>query len=458
MDILVHCFGVSFVVGLLIAFLFKRRQRTESVCIIVLGDVGRSPRMQYHAASFAKEQYAVEIVGYKGSPPLEKLQNDPNVKIHYLHSYPDLKQNFSKTLAYTVKVIWQSTDLLYTLLFKCSSSFLLLQNPPAIPTIPICWFYCLIRKIEFAIDWHNYAYTIMALSLSEKHRLVKLATLIESLYGTKAKHNFCVTKAMQEDLKKRWNIQAQVLYDRPPEEFQPISLEEKHNFLLKLSNDYKILKGSEETSTIISKQQPSGEIELYNNRPALIVSSTSWTEDEDFSILLDALINYETECENNKNIKLPDLFCAITGKGPLKEFYQAIIKNKKWKHVKIITPWLENRDYPKLLASADLGVCLHTSSSGLDLPMKIVDMFGCGLPVCAYNFKCLHELVRHNENSLVFSDVNQLSDQLISWFKNFPNDAEQQETNKKFKKELSVFQQNRWHDNWRQTVLPCFEC
>ena len=39
----------------------------EHVQILVLGDVGRSPRMQYHAISVAKHGRKVDIVGYKGS-------------------------------------------------------------------------------------------------------------------------------------------------------------------------------------------------------------------------------------------------------------------------------------------------------------------------------------------------------------------------------------------------------
>lgn len=38
-----------------------------SVQIVVLGDVGRSPRMQYHASSVAQHRGTVEIVGYIGT-------------------------------------------------------------------------------------------------------------------------------------------------------------------------------------------------------------------------------------------------------------------------------------------------------------------------------------------------------------------------------------------------------
>lgn len=102
----------------------------------------------------------------------------------------------------------------------------------------------------------------------------------------------------------------------------------------------------------------------------------------------------------------PFILLIITGKGPQKQYYINLIKKEqhKWKYIKIRTAWLEAEDYPKLLAASDLGVCLHYSSSGLDLPMKVVDMFGAGLPTLAIHFESIHELVKDSMNGYVFRD------------------------------------------------------
>ena len=79
------------------------------------------------------------------------------------------------------------------------------------------------------------------------------------------------------------------LYDRPAEIFHPISLTEKHKLFLKLAVDFPEFSSSRPDDTLLTELFADGQVRLREDRPGLLISSTSWTEDEDFSILLDAL-------------------------------------------------------------------------------------------------------------------------------------------------------------------------
>lgn len=46
-----------------------------TVQILVLGDIGRSPRMQYHALSIARNGGKVAIIGYTGNGKTEQVEN-----------------------------------------------------------------------------------------------------------------------------------------------------------------------------------------------------------------------------------------------------------------------------------------------------------------------------------------------------------------------------------------------
>jgi beta-1,4-mannosyltransferase len=70
----------------------------------------------------------------------------------------------------------------------------------------------------------------------------------------------------------------------------------------------------------------------------------------------------------------------------MKAYYEEKMAQMALKRITIKTVWLKAEDYPRLLGSADVGISLHISSSKLDLPMKVVDMYGCGLPVCAIDY------------------------------------------------------------------------
>eukprot|EP01135_Chromosphaera_perkinsii_P004633 Nk52_evm26s292 gene=Nk52_evmTU26s292 len=489
-------FWPTFFIGIFSALFLKYLNRVNlpppnskgRVCLLVLGEFARSPRMQYHAHSLARNRFHVDVVAYGNPGALNPALFDyqPVKGFVHFHFVPEVGISlgggggvFSKILFLIkapVKIGLQLFVLFYYLFFEIPlPTHYLTQNPPAIPTLFVLWLTRLLRGGKLIIDWHNYGYTILNMKFQKKiesdtqpsNLIVRIAKWYEGVLGGKSQGNLCVTKAMQRDLKSTWGIDAVTLHDRPPEIFQPLSDETKGVYLRKLElmlqeecpeayedfcNSFNCTRsGSGKGGLFTSGTEKNPK--LQPQRPCLLVSSTSWTEDEDFSVLLDALVQYEAACDQSQS-PYPMAVCIITGKGPLKAHYERKIESLKLKNVFIRTLWLPSEMYPKLLGCADLGISLHLSSSGLDLPMKVVDMFGCTLPVCAMSFSCLPELVVHGSNGMVFSTSDDLFKQFRILLSGFPK---QDQLLMNFRKTLTKEQAVRWDQNWEEIALPLFE-
>ncbi|XP_056172843.1 UDP-glycosyltransferase TURAN isoform X2 [Syzygium oleosum] len=402
--------------------------------------------------------------------------------------WPRVMQGWPKILRplmLVMKPIYQLIMLLWFLFIKVPApDVFLVQNPPSVPALTAVAWASWIRHSAFIVDWHNFGYTLLALSLGRSSLFVVVYRWFEKHYGKMANGSFCVTRAMQHELAQNWGIKAAVLYDQPPEFFHPASLKEKHELFCRLDKNFQLplgvrdcfscestMTGDSTSDETLFTALVSSDICVKANRPALVVSSTSWTSDEDFGILLEAAVMYDrrvaailneddstdkevlwTEMHHGKKYLYPRLLFVITGKGPDKEKYEQKIRKLNLKRVAFRTMWLSAEDYPLLLGSADLGVCLHTSSSGLDLPMKVVDMFGCGLPVCAVSYSCIKELVKVEKNGLLFSSSSELADELLMLFKGFPDDSDSLKLLRDGAQETGA--SSRWATEWEEHAKP----
>lgn len=310
--------------------------------------------------------------------------------------------------------------------------WLLVQNPPSIPTLFVALVVSVLRNTHLMIDWHNYGWTILAGTRGSSHPFVKISKVYECTLGRIAPTaNITVTHAMERQLKEApYNVKTPVitLHDRPAAIFQPLkSIADRRAFLERVPETKDFAKN------------------ILAGETRLIVSSTSWTPDEDFSILLDALVTYALDGPR-------PIIAIITGKGPQKAYYQSQIreleKAGKLPNIRILTAWLSMEDYAMLLSCADLGICLHMSSSGVDLPMKVVDMFGSGLPVAAYsNYESFSELVKEGQNGCGFENASELTAVLSRLFSDHGAD-ELRHIRGGAQKEGSL----RWDEEWDRTL------
>ena len=218
---------------------------SKNVALLVLGDLNRSPRMLNHTIAISNlltnELNEISLIGFNGGDIRSDLLSNPKIKVYYI---PNTMEHFLKKFprflflfTAIVRIILQIIMLIYILLVKIPRpSFLILQNPPGIPSIYIARLITFLRRSKFVIDWHNYGYTILQVNKRNKI-IVQIAKLYEKIYGSTADMHFCVSDAMKRHLKETMNIDAINLPDRAMEGiFKRLELNESHEMFQEYFN------------------------------------------------------------------------------------------------------------------------------------------------------------------------------------------------------------------------------
>jgi beta-1,4-mannosyltransferase len=357
--------------------------------------------MQYHAASLAAAGGDVDLIGLEGANVAPIVSGNPRIHVHRLpdRSFAGRSKGGVRRFVFgsAMRGLGQGFRLFATLMRIPKPNVVLAQNPPAFPTLFVAWLVTRLRGARFVIDWHNLAHTIVAVKVGEHHRAVKAIARSERRWARRADAHMTVSKGLADWLAREYGVKATVVYDRPGAAF--------------------------------TRPSPADEAELWNRiaaetridgtRPPIVVCPTSWTPDEDFDLVLEALERTERqlarEAGGGTPLPTPALLVILTGRGALRESFEARAARRNFKSIAVRTLWLEPADYPKLIGMADLGLCLHQSSSGLDLPMKLADLRGCGVPVAVFDYApVLGEVMTSGHHGVTFHDPGDLANVFIN--------------------------------------------
>ncbi|ESL08120.1 glycosyltransferase [Trypanosoma rangeli SC58] len=329
------------------------------------------------------------------------------------------------------------------------------------------------------VDWHNFGYTIL-----QSDGRPSLAVWIYWMFECHCclgDRNVTVSKAMQRALyalqdpttKRRSEArplienEVTVLYDTAPAFFGPASRSRFVQEVLRpilgaTCKDAKEIMGlSPPPAWVMETGMHDDTTTNTSSKGLFIVGATSWTADDDYTMVVEALVRVDKRLQQlqqretgTKSPLVKPIWLLVTGKGVSRgRFERAVLEASLSPLVTVTTVYFQSYlDYATALAAADVGLCLHHSSSGLDLPMKAVDMLGSGLPVIALQYEALSELL-DEKRGWMFSNAEELERILwrLACREGSISVAESVE-----QKRLHVMQsrEKTWDERWRVAVMP----
>lgn len=339
---------------------------------MVLGDLARSPRMRAHADALAAAGFRVSLIGYVDAP----VEVPAGVELVPLAQRPARGSLISMAL----RQLWAAA-VLWRALIRRPADVVLVQTPPALPTLAVARIASRFLGARMVVDWHNFGDAMLGLKLGHGSRIVRLARWLERALARRADAHLCVTRAMERRLQEECGVRATALPDLP--------------------------------RTTVNWSRAAARARLAELVPiepgaVVVVTATSWTLDEDHTLLVDALDRCAARGSPGARVT-----AVMTGRGPARAAFADMLTQRPAGAPPVHLLWVSDVDYWAILRGADVGVCLHRSASGVDFPMKIVDMRTAGMPVLALDYgPVLREGFQTGRDGFHFVDAESLADLL----------------------------------------------
>jgi beta-1,4-mannosyltransferase len=396
------------------------------VLVLVQDELAQSPRVLNHTRALCEAGASVSLVGYGRLPVPDDVAAAPGLSIRRISEAGGERLDSVPRLFYLPVAASRATQAAVRLTWTLAATagpfdVAMVQNPPALPAVALALLAARARNARLIVDWRGRTAATLGFRLGRRHPAVRIAEGVEGWLARKASAHFALSDAMRQDLRERFGINAAVLRDRPRRRAAPLNAEQRLAVLRRVLAARRALPAPGDAF--------------------VLVSPSSFSAEEDMNMLLEGLALVA-----RRSPGVPLLLFA-TGFGPLRARFESRARKVASENLRVVTGWLPELLYRDLLRAADLGISVHRSASGVDLPMKVVDMIEAGLPAVVFDYgPCLSELVPAALRPFMFTDADGLAAR-VTQLMNGSKLAELQAST------LDV-RGPSWAEEWRRVVLP----
>jgi beta-1,4-mannosyltransferase len=402
-----------------------RSLRGKRVLVLVQGELAQSPRMLNHARALCEEGAEIVLVGYALVPLPDDIASASGISVRRISEAGAERLDSVPRIFYLPVAASRAAHAALRLAWLLATTgrfdAAIVQNPPGLPALPLALVAARARGARLIVDWHGRTAAMLGLRLGRRHAAVRLVNRLEGWLARGASHHLAVSNAMRENLRERFGIDAAVLHDCPRLKQAALNAEQR--------------------VAIVRRVLAARGAAAAPDDALILVSPTSFSADEDMDMLLDALSLVARRAPTTPIV----LFA--TGYGPLRARFEARARKIATSKLRVVTGWLPEPLYRDLLRAADLGVSMHRSASGDDLPMKVVDMIEACLPAAVFDYgPCLSELVPPVLKPFMFTDAGSLAARLGELLDG-PKLA-------RLQTQLAGESAPLWGEEWRRVALP----